>query len=73
MYEAYGCSNNYKQFTEIFGDTWITEDFTDGYRACVTGEEIYNGSIPCVSCKIILIEDNCEWEMRRTQEYIINK
>uniref|UniRef100_A0A0N5AUY1 EGF-like domain-containing protein n=1 Tax=Syphacia muris TaxID=451379 RepID=A0A0N5AUY1_9BILA len=39
-YDVQSCSNSYKQFTEEFGDLWITTDFENGRDACLLGTEV---------------------------------
>lgn len=57
MYNVTGCFHRWRLFTEQFGDSWITTDFTNGDKSCITGEEITNGSIPCVSRPKVLREN----------------
>uniref|UniRef100_A0A0M3ILQ7 EGF-like domain-containing protein n=1 Tax=Ascaris lumbricoides TaxID=6252 RepID=A0A0M3ILQ7_ASCLU len=50
-YEGITSCNNYgREFTEEYGDTYITEDFlslTQKPQQCLTGVEVTNGSITC--------------------------
>uniref|UniRef100_A0A0M3ISZ1 EGF-like domain-containing protein n=1 Tax=Ascaris lumbricoides TaxID=6252 RepID=A0A0M3ISZ1_ASCLU len=51
IYEGITSCNNYgREFTEEYGDTYITEDFlslTQKPQQCLTGVEVTNGSITC--------------------------
>ncbi|VDK25814.1 unnamed protein product [Anisakis simplex] len=64
LYRAVGsCFNNMEEFTEEYGDTYITDDFlvtSSKEHKCMTGVGVTNGSIDCelgdakVKCQPIL-------------------
>lgn len=50
IYPTTSCSNRYLDFTEKFGDSWITTDFLNLHPdapTCLNGQEVVNESLPC--------------------------